>query len=376
MKMTAAIKLSTCTGVAEDTQRSSLLTNSRHKPNIAQEHLLTQSRASLSTVNSSSLHNKDQDTFSSSSAACANTASVSLQVPGPKQEATNINVTVVNDPLDNPDNIEVVQQSDTTLPIYEEDDVNNTSTWSMAPIRNLLGTFEDVNMNEEQLLLSPDDGVVKELKSSPNGVESFQGESSSPNKGVSGARQAKSKSTTSFSNKIEIPRFQMYSGLKLSLPQPVVDRCSFYSVIHGVNNEVKEMASQDLNCNSDDTIKDEGSALVRAVNGPTKQVSKKEGPQIELAVLDEEKFLLAAIASRTDEEMMIRDCPASFAEAIGEVDSSSTNDVCYQNGHSENPLSVLANSRTQLWKPSRSWWEAKSGKNPWIEPKLHNKRWR
>jgi hypothetical protein len=44
--------------------------------------------------------------------------------------------------------------------------------------------------------------------------------------------------------------------------------------------------------------------------------------------------------------------------------------------HSENSLSVVSAMRTQLWKPSRSWWEAKSGKNPWIEPSLHNKRWR
>jgi hypothetical protein len=43
----------------------------------------------------------------------------------------------------------------------------------------------------------------------------------------------------------------------------------------------------------------------------------------------------------------------------------------------ENPIASLPGvSRTQLWKPSRSWWEAKSGKNPWIEPTSHNKRWR
>lgn len=39
-------------------------------------------------------------------------------------------------------------------------------------------------------------------------------------------------------------------------------------------------------------------------------------------------------------------------------------------------MTDLSQSRTQLWKPSRSWWEAKSGKNPWIEPNSHNKRWR
>ena len=121
---------------------------------------------------------------------------------------------------------------------------------------------------------------------------------------------------------------------------------------------------------------DEGSALVREVVGPTKSALRQEVKKKNLAVLDEEKFLLAAIASRDDDEMLNRDCPASFAEATGEVDAMTANDVGYQSNHSENPLSVLANSRTQLWKPSRSWWEARSGKNPWIEPNLHNKRWR
>lgn len=135
------------------------------------------------------------------------------------------------------------------------------------------------------------------------------------------------------------------------------------------------MASHDQNCHVEEEM-DESSALVRAVNGPVKKSPPKMGPNVELAVIDEEKFLLAAIASRTEEEVLIRDCPQSFAEAIGESDALTVSDESCLTGHSENPLSVVSASRTQLWKPSRSWWEAKSGKNPWIEPTLHNKRWR
>jgi len=283
------------------------------------------------------------------------------------------------DPLEHPEAIEVVQQSDTTFVNDCDDDgnTNDISTWSMPAIRNLMGAFEDMkDLNEEQLLLSPEEGLLDNKRggryTSPNGVDQY-GENNGSSK--SNPSLTKANASFPFTLKIEMPHFRLYDGLKISLSQPVIDRCSLYSVIHGVNKEVQDMAAQDQNCIVEETM-DESSALVRAVNGPKKHSSKYCSSPAELAVLDEEKFLLAAISSRSDEEMMIRACPASFAEAIGEVDAMSVSDNGYTNVHSENPLSVLSASRTQLWKPSRSWWEAKSGKNPWIEPKLHNKRWR
>jgi hypothetical protein len=86
---------------------------------------------------------------------------------------------------------------------------------------------------------------------------------------------------------------------------------------------------------------------------------------MQAAVIDEERWLLETIDSRgMDESRAIKACPPTFLQAMGEREY-------------ENPLTSLSNgSRTQLWKPSRSWWEAKSGKNPWIEPTSHNKRWR
>jgi hypothetical protein len=95
-------------------------------------------------------------------------------------------------------------------------------------------------------------------------------------------------------------------------------------------------------------------------------------------------------------------CPATFSFAIGEREDGAPPPrqpgpgqpgPGHPQGHPQgqphpmphghgmaqtaNPLAELGGSmRTQLWKPSRSWWEAKSGKNPWIEPASHNRRWR
>ena len=279
-----------------------------------------------------------------------------------------------DDPLAHPEAIEVVQQSDTPFNDDEDDsERNDISTWSYAPIRNLMGAFDDMSdMNEEQVLLCSDENMKSRTRSSPNGIDQY--ESPSKDKSMPGASR---KASAAFPStlKLDMPHFKLHEGLRLTLSQPVLDRCSFYSVIYGVNKEVQDMASHDQNCHVEEQ-KDEGSALVLAVNGPIKRNPPTESPKVELAVIDEEKFLLAAIASRTEEEILIRDCPQSFAEAIGESDALTVSEESCLSGHSENPLAVVSASRTQLWKPSRSWWEAKSGKNPWIEPTLHNKRWR
>jgi hypothetical protein len=105
--------------------------------------------------------------------------------------------------------------------------------------------------------------------------------------------------------------------------------------------------------------------LVVAVNGNPERPFQSNTSILQAAVIDEERWLLETIDSRGfDESRAVKACPPTFLQAMGERDY-------------ENPLTSLSNgSRTQLWKPSRSWWEAKSGKNPWIEPISHNKRWR
>jgi len=274
------------------------------------------------------------------------------------------------DPLAHPEAINIVQQSDTTFLQDEETNIDhsNCSFNHPMPIRNLWGTFEEMNdQMEEHVLLSRDDNIDLKNQTSPIGIEQY----ASPKKPQDGKKSG----VYPFLLKIDVPHFQMCDGLGLDLPRSVIDRCSLYSVIHGINKEVVDMASNDQNCHVDE-LKDEGSALVQAVNGPAKSYMKGSDPQMMLAVMDEEKFILAAIASRTESETMIRDCPETFAEAIGESDALTISDDGAGSGHSENPLLVVSAMRTQLWKPSRSWWEAKSGKNPWIEPTLHNKRWR
>ena len=287
-----------------------------------------------------------------------------------------------SDPLEQIDQIEVLQQSDNAADVSV--DTNNLSCFA-PPIQNLLTAFEE-NMNDNKkvcdnttkLLLSPEDSSAeKHCGPSPSGVEQYEDKSSNRdqvprNKPIndilsSGLHQP--------IDKFHLPEYQLHESLKLELSPSVINRCAFYDVIHGVNKAVQDMAAEDQNGNIEET-KDEDSALVLAVNGPIKASARTNGPQVELAVLDEEKFLLAAIENRDEEEMMIRDCPASYAVAIGEVEPNVLSEAQFGNGQTENPLSVLASSRTQLWKPSRSWWEAKSGKNPWIEPKNHNKRWR
>lgn len=159
---------------------------------------------------------------------------------------------------------------------------------------------------------------------------------------------AAQKHQSDFSNSPTVlPNFVLHPTLSQKLAQPQLNRTSFYGgVIHDMNKEATEMASNDSS------------------DFERKLTSK-------MALIDEEVWLLGVIAARSEEETcgVAKKCPASFAEAIGEVESGP-----YYS--SANPLNSLNSSRTQLWKPSRSWWEARSGKNPWIEPRSHNKRWR
>ncbi|KAL7535654.1 hypothetical protein ACHAXR_006645 [Thalassiosira sp. AJA248-18] len=113
-------------------------------------------------------------------------------------------------------------------------------------------------------------------------------------------------------------------------------------------------------------------------------------PTLGAALLDEEWWLMSAIASRTPEEVSINQSSEllpTFYEAMGEKDcapSSTTVSTTTGGGGVGSAASdgnnagaeKSSSSRTQLWKPGRSWWEAKSGKNPWVEPVVHNNRWR
>jgi hypothetical protein len=163
--------------------------------------------------------------------------------------------------------------------------------------------------------------------------------------------------------------FHLHPFLQRELSDAVVQRVSFYAIIHDINKEAMSMAANDDSGynRTPDEVSEENDPLVFAVRGtPQQPIQGGTSSMVTCALIDEEQWLLEAIEARSLDETRNTDraCPPTFPQAMGERDY-------------ENPLTSLSSgSRTQLWKPSRSWWEAKSGKNPWIEPMCHNKRWR
>ena len=164
--------------------------------------------------------------------------------------------------------------------------------------------------------------------------------------------------------------FHLHPLLQRELSDALVQRVSFYSIIHDINKECTSMAANDesgYNGPPVDPLADHD-PLIHAVRGtPKRESAGRASAFVTNALIDEEQWLLDTIEARNSEKSRhttVNACPPTFSQAIGERDY-------------ENPLTSLSSgSRTQLWKPSRSWWEAKSGKNPWIEPMCHNKRWR
>ena len=156
------------------------------------------------------------------------------------------------------------------------------------------------------------------------------------------------------------PYLDLHPDLRRDLSQALVNRVSFYAIIHDINKEATAMACNDVLQQQALPENEDRSPLVVAALGGDAALVQHEAAAT--ALIDEEEWLLSTIAARQDDNR--RACPDTFLQAMGEKEY-------------ENPVASLAgNTRTQLWKPSRSWWEAKSGKNPWIEPASHNKRWR
>ena len=162
---------------------------------------------------------------------------------------------------------------------------------------------------------------------------------------------------------IHLPLFTLSPQLSASLSPGVISRVSFYSIVRDINAEASVCQSTDPVIASGREVSDaDGRVHVHPrINNEEKSILfGNEWIFSNNMLLDEEWFLLSAIASResweveANGEMLL----PTFAEAMGETKEES------------------AGSRTQLWKPGRSWWEAKSGKNPWVEPVVHNNRWR
>ncbi|CAJ1958654.1 unnamed protein product [Cylindrotheca closterium] len=247
------------------------------------------------------------------------------------------------------------------------------------PRRNLMEAFEELHIQPPGTDV---EGVTLQKSLSIKGEEESQPPAISPT-GVTDLVQNAPKQGTTESKLLQptaiitpdktesisglVPTFYLHPELKRELSDALVNRVSFYAVIHDINKEATAMAASDdsgYNRNPED-MHEEYDPLVVAVNGPPDENFVSNNSFMQVALIDEERWLLDTIEARSNEETRwLNACPPTFLQAMGERDY-------------ENPLASLSNgSRTQLWKPSRSWWEAKSGKNPWIEPKSHNKRWR
>lgn len=257
------------------------------------------------------------------------------------------------------------------------------------PRRNLSEAFEELYIDNTNATTTPaastkqppsssEQNTTNNLKKtnliSPTGVAEFHHDHSSEEQSNPVTPTAKEAKDTEEEEVTAAPYFYLHPDLKRDLSQAVINRVMVYGVIHDINKEAMAMAANDDSAfattvsNNPEDINEECSPLVEAVKGPaaTNSISSINTTVLQNACIDEERWLLSAIELRGEqgEDRPVQACPPTFLQAMGEREY-------------ENPLTSLSNgSRTQLWKPSRSWWEAKSGKNPWIEPKSHNKRWR
>lgn len=265
------------------------------------------------------------------------------------------------------------EQTIECLPGKESLDESFRATETNAiPRRNLTEAFEELYVEPADTIETP---LVKQTTNketntnmiSPTGVDEIDAELARVPTSEPIPMKANLVTPDKSEPLLALPRFDLHNDLKRELSDALVDRVSFYAVIHDINKEATAMASNDdagYQRNPED-LHEQYDPLVVAVNGQPKEKFPASNDTFKFAIVDEERWLLDAIDSRnSDETRAVNACPPTFLQAMGEREY-------------ENPLASLSNgSRTQLWKPSRSWWEAKSGKNPWIEPKSHNKRWR
>lgn len=178
---------------------------------------------------------------------------------------------------------------------------------------------------------------------------------------------------------ISIPQFQLHHSLRGTLSQGIINRVSFYSILRDINQEVLDNfdsgggsgGNTQLNPNLEE---EQNSILVISCMNEDDDENNNEYPNIDASttrqqgvLLDEEWWLISVIASRTPESITNQSTELlpSFFEAMGEKDTGD------DDNDDDSP-----SSKTKLWKPSQSWWDAKSGKNPWVEPVVHDNRWR
>eukprot|EP00980_Cylindrotheca_fusiformis_P023196 scaffold10201_cov119-Cylindrotheca_fusiformis.AAC.13 len=288
----------------------------------------------------------------------------------PASTSTSLGVVVSPDNFDPLTESVVLRTLSSEMPVTQiPKPVVDATEPNPIPRRNLMEAFEELHIKPTDtpaFKTSKKEETLRNSIVSPTGVSDLESPPETTNESLS--RQSSSVVTPEKEeSRTSVPSFQLHPKLKRELSDALVNRVSFYAVIHDINKEATSMAANDDSGyhRNPEEMHEEHDPLVVAVNGPPSEALGPSNSILQSALIDEERWLLDAIDCRSKEESRsISACPPTFLQAIGERDY-------------ENPLTSLSNgSRTQLWKPSRSWWEAKSGKNPWIEPKSHNKRWR
>jgi hypothetical protein len=270
-----------------------------------------------------------------------------------------------------------ITKSNSSNPDYDRNFGSASEPSTQIPRRNLTEAFEELYIqpsNENSDTPSVKQSDLNRDKSlnatmiSPTGVTELDRHTSDVRNPINLVTPTKDDSEVSILERSldQKASFTLHEALQRDLSDSLVQRVSLYAIIHDINKEVVSMASNDdSGYNRTDEGSEDYDPLVAAVNGCPATPFIGTSSMLTAALIDEEQWLLDAVDARSgDETRSVNDCPPTFLQAMGEREY-------------ENPLSSLSNgNRTQLWKPSRSWWEAKSGKNPWIEPKCHNKRWR
>ncbi|OEU21457.1 hypothetical protein FRACYDRAFT_235083 [Fragilariopsis cylindrus CCMP1102] len=112
----------------------------------------------------------------------------------------------------------------------------------------------------------------------------------------------------------------------------LVQRVSFYSIIHDINKETTTAGADIVTYCSN----------IASYNNNNKT-----------ALIDAEQWLLDVIA----------------------IDSSSSSRNLDFEKKTTTATTTTYRRKTRLWKPQYSWWNAKSGYNANLEPKYHDKRW-
>ena len=126
--------------------------------------------------------------------------------------------------------------------------------------------------------------------------------------------------------------FQLHPKLQKNMSNGLVQRVSFYSIIHDINKETTTAGADIVTYSSN---------IASYNNNKT-------------ALIDAEQWLLDVIA----------------------IDSSSSSrNLNFEKKTTTATTTTTYRRKTRLWKPQYSWWNAKSGYNANLEPKYHDKRW-